>query len=85
MLLVVHHVGEHRSGSPARCRCSERTRTAPADPELNPADQHAFVSEAARLRYERRDVDPRCRREHAEDVEARTVARRLVAEVLSWP
>lgn len=85
MLLIVHHVGEHQSASPARCRCSERTRTAPADSALHPSDQHAFVSSAARLRYERGHVDPRCEREHAEDVEVRTVARRVVAEVLSCP
>ena len=82
MLLIVHHIGEHQSASLARCRCSERTRTAPADSALHPSDQHAFVSRAARLRYEREDVDPRCERGHAEDVEVRTVARLAVAEVL---
>lgn len=74
MLLIVHHCGEHQSASPARCRCAERTRVAPADSALTPSDQHAFVSEAARERYERMDVDPRCQREHAEDVERRNVA-----------
>jgi hypothetical protein len=47
------------------------------------ADQHVFVSPAARARYERWEVDPRCQREHAEDVEVRAVARRVVAEI--WP
>ena len=74
MLLIVHHVGEHQSASPARCRCAERTRVAPADSALTPSDQHAFVTAAARERYERVDVDPRCQLEHAEDVERRNVA-----------
>lgn len=84
MLLIVHHVGEHVSNSPSRCRCAERTRVAPADSALTPSDQHAFVSAAARDRYERHDVDPRCQREHAEDVDRRLVTGRVVAEVRSW-
>lgn len=83
MLLIIHHTGEHRSGSPSRCQCSERTRTLPGSWDLNPADQYAFVNPAARARYERWEVDPRCQREHAEDVEVKTVVRRVVAEI--WP
>jgi len=80
VLLIVHHRGAHVAGSPDRCLCSERTRLEPAGSDLAPADQHAFVSEAARARYERELVDPKCGREHAEDVEFREVARRALAE-----
>jgi len=80
VLLIVHHRGAHVASSPDRCLCAERTRLEPAGSDLAPADQHAFVSEAARTRYERELVDPKCGREHAEDVELREVARRALAE-----